>query len=95
MPKAAGAKTKAKSLIVGQPNIPMPTILWVILILLLLGALPIYPYSTSWGYYPSGGLGFVAGGGFGVGVGEKVSWGRGRIGFKASMLGRVSEGDLG
>jgi hypothetical protein len=37
----------------------MPTILWIILILLLLGALPIYPYSTSWGYYPSGGLGLL------------------------------------
>jgi hypothetical protein len=37
----------------------MPTILWVILVLLLLGALPLYPYSASWGYYPSGGLGLV------------------------------------
>ncbi len=37
----------------------MPTILWVIVILLLLGALPIYPYSASWGYYPSGGLGLL------------------------------------
>jgi hypothetical protein len=34
----------------------MPTLLWVLLILLLLGALPLYPYSTAWGYYPSGGL---------------------------------------
>jgi hypothetical protein len=37
----------------------MPTILWIVLILLLLGALPLYPYSTSWGYYPSGGLGLL------------------------------------
>ena len=37
----------------------MPTILWIILIVLLLGALPVYPYSTSWGYYPSGGLGLL------------------------------------
>ena len=37
----------------------MPTILWIILVLLLLGALPIYPYSSSWGYYPSGGLGLI------------------------------------
>lgn len=37
----------------------MPTILWIILVLLLLGALPVYPYSASWGYYPSGGLGLV------------------------------------
>jgi hypothetical protein len=35
----------------------MPTLVWIILVLLLLGALPIYPYSASWGYYPSGGLG--------------------------------------
>jgi hypothetical protein len=35
------------------------TILLVILILLLLGALPTWPYSRSWGYYPSGGLGLV------------------------------------
>lgn len=34
----------------------MYTILLVILILLLLGALPAWPYSRSWGYYPSGGL---------------------------------------
>jgi hypothetical protein len=35
------------------------TILIVILILLLLGALPTWPYSSGWGYYPSGGLGLV------------------------------------
>ncbi|MCX5658235.1 MAG: DUF3309 family protein [Planctomycetota bacterium] len=32
------------------------TILLVILILALLGALPAWPYSTDWGYYPSGGM---------------------------------------
>ncbi len=37
----------------------MPTLVWILLILLLLGALPVYPYSTSWGYYPSGGLGLL------------------------------------
>lgn len=37
----------------------MYTILLVILILLLLGALPTWPYSRGWGYYPSGGLGLV------------------------------------
>jgi hypothetical protein len=37
----------------------MSTILLVILVLLLLGALPSWPYSRSWGYYPSGGLGLV------------------------------------
>jgi hypothetical protein len=37
----------------------MSTILLIILILLLVGALPTWPYSNSWGYYPSGGLGLV------------------------------------
>jgi hypothetical protein len=37
----------------------MSTILLVILVLLLLGALPSWPYSRSWGYYPSGGLGLI------------------------------------
>ena len=37
----------------------MSTILLVILIILLLGALPTWPYSSGWGYYPSGGLGLV------------------------------------
>jgi hypothetical protein len=35
------------------------TILLIILILLLVGALPTWPYSSGWGYYPSGGLGLV------------------------------------
>ena len=35
------------------------TILLIILILLLIGALPTWPYSSGWGYYPSGGLGIV------------------------------------
>ena len=35
------------------------TILIVVLILLVLGALPTWPYSSSWGYYPSGGLGLI------------------------------------
>jgi hypothetical protein len=37
----------------------MSTILLVVLVLLLIGALPTWPYSRSWGYYPSGGLGLV------------------------------------
>ncbi len=37
----------------------MGTVLLVILLLLLLGALPAWPYSRSWGYYPSGGLGLI------------------------------------
>lgn len=35
------------------------TILLIILVLLLIGALPTWPYSRSWGAYPSGGLGLV------------------------------------
>jgi hypothetical protein len=35
------------------------TILLVILILMLLGAIPAWPHSRSWGYYPSGGLGLI------------------------------------
>lgn len=37
----------------------MTTILLIVLILLLVGALPTWPYSGGWGYYPSGGLGLV------------------------------------
>jgi hypothetical protein len=37
----------------------MGTILLIILILLLVGALPTWPYSSGWGYYPTGGLGLV------------------------------------
>lgn len=35
------------------------TILLVILVLMLLGAIPTWPHSRAWGYYPSGGLGLV------------------------------------
>jgi hypothetical protein len=37
----------------------MFTILIIILILVFIGALPAWPHSRSWGYYPSGGLGLV------------------------------------
>ena len=37
----------------------MGTILIVILVLILVGALPTWPHSKSWGYYPSGGLGLI------------------------------------
>ncbi|MGH9497933.1 MAG: DUF3309 family protein [Terriglobales bacterium] len=37
----------------------MSTVLLVILVLLLIGVLPTWPYSSGWGYYPSGGLGLV------------------------------------
>ena len=37
----------------------MPLILVVLLVLLLVGALPMWPYSSNWGYYPGGGLGLL------------------------------------
>jgi hypothetical protein len=37
----------------------MGTILLIVLVLLLLGALPTWPHSRNWGYYPSGGLGLI------------------------------------
>jgi hypothetical protein len=37
----------------------MGTILLIVVVLLLIGALPHWPYSSGWGYYPSGGLGLV------------------------------------
>jgi len=37
----------------------MSTILLIVLVLLLVGALPAWPHSRSWGYYPSGGLGLI------------------------------------
>jgi hypothetical protein len=37
----------------------MGTILLIILVLLLVGALPTWPYSSGWGYYPSGGVGLI------------------------------------
>jgi hypothetical protein len=35
------------------------TILFILLVLLLIGALPTWPHSRNWGYYPSGGLGLI------------------------------------
>ena len=40
-------------------GVMLGTILIIILILLLIGALPTWPYSTDWGYYPGGGLGLI------------------------------------
>jgi hypothetical protein len=37
----------------------MGTILLIILVLVLVGALPTWPHSRSWGYYPSGGIGLI------------------------------------
>jgi len=35
------------------------TLLIIVLVLLIIGAVPVWPYSTGWGYYPSGGLGVL------------------------------------
>ena len=37
----------------------MFTILLIVLVLILIGALPTWPYSAGWGYYPSGGIGLI------------------------------------
>jgi len=37
----------------------MGTILLILLVLLLVGVLPAWPYSSGWGYWPSGGLGLI------------------------------------
>ena len=37
----------------------MSTIILIVLVILLIGALPSWPYSSGWGYYPSGGLGLI------------------------------------
>jgi hypothetical protein len=40
-------------------GVMLRTLLLIVLILLLVGALPTWPYSTGWGYYPSGGAGLL------------------------------------
>jgi hypothetical protein len=50
----------ARPVWIGRENVQMlGTILLIILILLLIGALPTWPYSRGWGYYPTGGLGLI------------------------------------
>jgi hypothetical protein len=43
----------------GAHQMSLGTILLIILLILLIGAFPTWPYSTGWGYYPSGGLGLL------------------------------------
>jgi hypothetical protein len=38
---------------------PLTTLLIIVLVVVLIGSLPSWPYSRGWGYYPSGGLGLV------------------------------------
>jgi len=40
-------------------NSALRTVLIVVLVLFVLGMLPVWPHSASWGYYPSGGVGLV------------------------------------
>ncbi len=54
--KNANPKTKP---ILKTKIMSTSAILLIILIVLLIGALPAWPYSNGWGYYPSGGLGLV------------------------------------
>jgi hypothetical protein len=37
-------------------SMPLGTIVLILLVLILIGSLPVYPYSAGWGYYPAGGL---------------------------------------
>ncbi len=55
---AAGHGTR-DAMAARQENPTMSTILLVVVVLLLLGALPSWPYSRSWGYAPVGGLSLV------------------------------------
>ena len=42
-----------------ESKLMLGTILLIVLVILLVGALPSWPHSKSWGYFPSGGLGLV------------------------------------
>jgi hypothetical protein len=48
------------SLIQTKETIMLGTVLLIVLLLLLVGALPAWPYSARWSYYPSGGVGLLA-----------------------------------
>lgn len=54
-----GCQSSATIQFCSWSNTMLGTILLILLILMLLGAIPVYPYSRSWGYYPSGGLGMI------------------------------------
>jgi hypothetical protein len=60
-PDCPGSRTALFSVTSLQKEIDMSlgTILLIVLVILLLGSLPAWPYSSGWGYYPSGGLGLV------------------------------------
>ena len=54
-----GVDRKLQLIPAGKGKTMLRTILIILLVLFLLGALPSWPYSAHWGYYPSGGLGLV------------------------------------
>jgi len=58
LPSLGAWKTDTELLRIG-PEDRMGTLVIILLVLLLVGALPSWPYSGGWGYYPSGGLGLV------------------------------------
>ena len=49
----------ARVLTLEEKLMTLTTLLVILLVLILIGALPVYPYSRSWGYYPSGLLAVV------------------------------------
>jgi len=57
-----GPVRKAPRLLsINERKLMLGTVLVVLLVLMLLGALPTWPHSRNWGYYPSSGLGVVLG----------------------------------
>jgi hypothetical protein len=54
-----GAELDATRSSTGRKEAVMGTILLIVLVLLLVGALPTWSHSSNWGYFPSGGLGLV------------------------------------
>jgi hypothetical protein len=56
-PVAAGVIYSGRN--VEEATMSLGTILLIVLILILVGALPTWPHSAGWGYYPAGGLGLV------------------------------------
>jgi hypothetical protein len=60
LPSLGAGKTDTERLRIRiGPEDRMSTLVIIVLVLLLVGALPSWPYSSGWGYYPSGGLGLV------------------------------------
>ena len=55
----------------------LTTLLVILLVLILIGALPVYPYSREWGYYPSGSLAVIVANTTGVAVDTCSDWGSG------------------